>query len=59
MLRSNLNWMVICATPWALMEVIESTPAIVENCFSSGVATEDAIVCGLPPGRLAETWMVG
>ena len=26
-------------------------PAMVENCFSSGVATEEAIVSGLAPGR--------
>ena len=32
---------------------------MVENCFSSGVATEEAIVSGLAPGRLAWTWMVG
>src|SRR5215510_9389424 len=51
--------MVICVRPWALVDVIESTPAIVENCFSSGVATADAIVSGLAPGRLAVTWMVG
>ena len=46
-------------TPWALVEVIESMPAMVENCFSSGVATAEAIVSGLAPGRLAVTWMVG
>ena len=40
-------------------EVMLSMPAIVENCFSSGVATADAIVSGLAPGRDAETWMVG
>src|SRR6185312_2770717 len=34
-------------------------PAMVVNCFSSGVATEDAIVSGLAPGRFALTWMVG
>ena len=32
-----------------------SRPSMVENCFSSGVATEEAIVSGLAPGRLAET----
>ena len=32
---------------------------MVENCFSSGVATDDAIVSGLAPGRLRVTWMVG
>jgi hypothetical protein len=37
--------------PSALIEVIESTPAMVENCFSSGVATAEAIVAGLAPGK--------
>ena len=40
-------------------EVIESMPAIVENCFSSGVATAEAIVSGLAPGSCACTWIVG
>ena len=42
-----------------LVEVIESRPAMVENCFSSGVATDDAIVSGLAPGREALTTIVG
>ena len=41
--------------PSALVEVMESRPAMVENCFSSGVATEEAMVSGLAPGRLAVT----
>ena len=32
---------------------------MVVNCFSSGVATADAMVSGLAPGRRAVTWMVG
>ena len=44
--------------PRPLLEVIESIPAIDENCFSSGVATDAAIVSGLAPGRLAETEIV-
>ena len=40
-------------------EVIESMPAMVENWFSSGVATADAMVSGSAPGRLALTAMVG
>jgi hypothetical protein len=40
-------------------EVIESSPAIVENCRSRGVATADAIVSGLAPGRFALTSIVG
>ena len=45
--------------PSALVDVMESTPAMVLNCFSSGVATADAMVSGLAPGRLAEIWIVG
>src|SRR5262245_19195553 len=59
MLRSSENWIVIWVSPCALVDVMESTPAIVENCFSSGVATADAIVSGLAPGSEAVTWMVG
>ena len=36
-----------------------SIPAIVESCFSSGVATAAAIVSGLAPGRFALTLIVG
>ena len=39
--------------PWPLTEVIESMPAMVENCFSSGVATAEAMVSGLAPGSSA------
>ena len=56
-LRSNCS--VICVFPSELLDVIESRPAIVVNCFSSGVATDDAIVSGLAPGRPADTWIVG
>src|SRR5262249_27171561 len=42
-----------------LAELIDDRPAIVENCFSSGSATADAIVSGLAPGSEAVTWMVG
>src|ERR1041385_1214488 len=59
MLRSRENWMVICESPCALTEDIESMPAMVVNCRSKGVATAEAMVSGLAPGRLAETWMVG
>ena len=34
-----------------VMDVMDDSPAMVENWFSSGVATEDAIVSGLAPGR--------
>ncbi len=59
MLRSSANCRVMLVEPSALDEVIESIAGIVENCFSSGVATADAIVSGDAPGRLAETWIVG
>ncbi len=58
-LRLRLNWMVILVLPRTFVEVIESMPAIVENCFSNGVATDDAMVSGLAPGSDAFTWMVG
>ena len=41
------------------MELIESMAAMVENSLSKGVATVEAMVSGLAPGRLAETMMVG
>ena len=57
--RSRLNCSVICVRPSELDEVIESIPAIVDSCCSSGVATDEAIVSGLAPGRFAPTVMVG
>ena len=45
--------------PSPLVEVMESKPAMVENCFSRGVATEEAMVSGMAPGRVAVTRMVG
>src|SRR5881396_3603954 len=59
MLRSRVNCSVILVLPRLDEEVIWSTPAMVENCFSSGVATAEAMVSGLAPGRLAVTWIVG
>ena len=59
MLRSSAKVMVMLVTPSALCEVIESTPEMVANCFSSGVATAAAMVSGLAPERLALTLMVG
>src|ERR1700683_2461410 len=57
--RSRSNWMVMLVEPWLLVDVIELTPAMVENWLSRGVATADAMVAGSAPGRLAETWIVG
>jgi hypothetical protein len=50
---------VIWVSPSWLVEVMESRLWIVENCFSSGVATVTAMVSGLAPGSPAVTWMVG
>ena len=58
-LRSRANCRVMRVTPWLLVEVIESTPAMVENWFSSGLATAEAMVSGSAPGRVAVTAMVG
>ncbi len=59
MSRASVNCSVIDVPPRVLEDVIASSPAIVENCFSSGVATAAAIVCGLAPGSPADTVMVG
>src|SRR5512138_3810970 len=59
MSRSSTNLMVIRVLLVLLVEVITSTPGIVENSRSSGRATAEAMVSGLAPGRLADTWMVG
>jgi hypothetical protein len=45
--------------PRELEEVIESMPGMVENCRSSGVAADAAIISGPAPGRLANTCIVG
>jgi len=36
-------------------DTIESMPAMVDNCCSSGVATDEAMVSGLAPGSCADT----
>ena len=59
MLRSRVNCRVMLAPPRALEEVMESRPAMVENCFSRGRATAEPMVSGLAPGSEAFTWMVG
>ncbi len=59
MLRSSENCSVMVARPSVETDVIVSTPAIVENCFSSGVATAEAIVSGFAPESCACTWIVG
>ena len=56
MSRSRSNCSVMDVLPVLFVELIDETPAMAENCFSSGVAMADAIVSGLAPGRLALTW---
>ncbi len=47
--RSNCRVMLVC--PSALDDVISVTEAIRPNCRSSGVATEEAMISGLAPGK--------
>ncbi len=55
--RSNCNVIVVVPTPDS--DVISATPGTELNCCSSGVATAEAIVSGLAPGKLPVTVMVG
>src|SRR6201991_3849883 len=59
MLRSSAKVTVIVVEPSELDEVIESMPATVDSCASSGVATDEAMVSGEAPGRLALMLIVG
>ncbi len=53
------NWTLIRVAPCELFDVSSLTPAIVPSARSSGVATVDAMISGLAPGRLAKTMMTG
>ena len=53
--RSSANWMVMRVRPRELTDEMESMPEMVKNSFSSGVATEAAIVSGSAPSRVAVT----
>src|SRR5258705_1950154 len=55
--RSNCSATVV--EPRKLVEVISLTAAMRVNWRSSGVATAEAMVSGLAPGRPVETLMVG
>src|SRR3954451_3677838 len=57
--RSSENCRVMDVDPSVLVDVMLSMPGMVLNAFSSGVATAEAMVCGLAPGRLAFTETVG
>src|ERR1700691_4390345 len=59
MLRLKTNCRVTLELPRGLDEVISVMPAIWPNCRSSGVATEEAMICALAPGKPADTEMVG
>ena len=59
MLRLRSNCRVIEVVPRPLVEFIEARPGMAANCCSSGVATDEAMVSGLAPGRVADTVMVG
>src|SRR5713226_1111570 len=59
MLRFRSNRSVTLVEPSWLLDVICVTPAMWPSWRSSGVATEDAMVSGLAPGRPAPTEMVG
>src|SRR5690606_14928239 len=57
--RSRSNWMMIRVEPWLLRLLIWLTPAILPRDLSSGVATLEAMISGLAPGRLACTVITG
>src|SRR3974390_1656627 len=59
MLRFKSNCSVMLVVPKKLADVISVTPAIRPNWRSSGVATDEAIISGLAPGKLAPTETVG
>ncbi len=59
MSRSMSNSSVTCVRPRVDELLITLTSEMVENCFSSGVATEEAMVSGPAPGSTAVTEMVG
>ena len=59
MLRAWSNSSVTLVLPKVLVELITAKPGMVWNCFSSGSATEVAMVSGLAPGKLAKTLITG
>src|SRR2546426_5125975 len=59
MSRLRSNWRVMLVEPSPLEEVICVTPAMRPNWRSRGVATAEAMVSGLAPGRPAPTPIVG
>ena len=59
MSRLSANWSVMFVDPSELRDVMSSSPGIVANCRSRGVATAAAMVSGLAPGSDADTDSVG
>src|SRR4029077_18783384 len=59
MSRLRLNWMATEVEPWALVALMESMPAIVENCLMSGGATAFAMVRGAAAGGGADHVLLG
>jgi hypothetical protein len=58
-LRLRSNCIVMLVVPRELDEVIDEIPEMSESDRSSGVATEDAMVSALAPGRSASIRIVG
>ena len=59
MSRFKSNCKVMRVEPSVLDDVISVTEAMRASCRSSGVATAEAMISGLAPGKDAETLMVG
>ncbi len=59
MLRPRSNCRVIWVEPSVLLDEMVSMPAMVVNSRSSGAATDDAMMSGAAPGRVAVTVMIG
>src|SRR5438067_915327 len=59
MLRFRSNCRLMFVEPYWLVEVIWLTPAMRPNWRSRGVATDDAMVSGLAPGRFVFTEITG
>ncbi len=59
MLRSSVNWRVICELVALLTLVICASEGICPNCRSSGAVTLEAIVWAEAPGKAVDTTMVG
>ena len=54
-----MNSRVIEVLPKVLVELMTFRPGMVWNCFSSGNATELAMVSGLAPAKTADTLITG